>query len=119
MENQIEDLLGEISKFKSNISNSNELLELLEKIYQDIDTYKDRLEEEHTILTDRFQKSMENINNSIESLDSANKENHFAISRIENMLQNAHINKLFWIILGLFLSILVNSVLLIIILIIK
>ena len=117
MENQIEDLLNEISKFRTNIANSIELMELLEIITQDIDSYKDMLNEEHEQLIGKIQKYTENINNSISSINSAIKENHVVVSKIELLLHQSRINKLFWITLGLIISTIFNSVLLIIILI--
>ena len=115
MENQIEDLLNEISKFKANITNSNELMDLLKRNIKDIENYKNLLTEKHEQLMGKFQISNESINRSIESIDSAIEENNVVLSKIKQMLQNARINKLFWIILGLIFSSLLNVIFLIIV----
>lgn len=116
MENQIEDLISEISKFRANISNSNELMDLLENNIKDIDAYKDLLSEEHEQLIEKFQKSNECVSKLLNGIDSQIEEINVVLSKIEKLLQNAHINKIFWIIVGSILSSLLNVILLIIIL---
>jgi predicted nucleic acid-binding Zn-ribbon protein len=113
MENQIDELLNQISSFKTNIENSNELMTLLRDLQQRTRVYIDNLDDSHKSLMERFEESNGNIAKSIGSIESKSNENHSTILKINNLLQNAHINKLLWILIGIFLSSFLNLILLI------
>ncbi|MFA7407892.1 MAG: hypothetical protein WCY93_08780 [Anaerolineaceae bacterium] len=115
MENQIDELLNQISSFKTNIENSNELMTLLRDLQQGIQAHIDNLDGSHNSLMKRFEESNENIAKSIDSIESNSNENHSTLSKINNLLQNAHVNKLLWVLIGIFLSSFLNLILLIII----
>jgi len=67
--NPIDDLLGEIEKFKSNIANSNRLMELLKTTTEKLENHQIQLTEEHEHLINKVEDSLSETNKILKQND--------------------------------------------------
>jgi hypothetical protein len=112
MNNQIDELLGEISKFKTNVANSNELLELLKATNVKIDEHEELLKIEHEQVLKNLQQSIIDIESIIMELDTKVAENKSEIQKTTEVSKNIFSKSVFQtkIIIGLLFLIFVNIV---------
>jgi len=80
----IEDLLKEIEKFKSNISNSNQLMDFLEKTTQEIREQKDNLEQSKLEFIEHLDAKYQDI---IEQMENYNRKQNEEFSSLNKMIK--------------------------------
>lgn len=62
MDNQIDELLSEIEKFKTNVSNSNKLMEILQATMNKIEAVEKKIVSEHDLIINKVEVSLSDIN---------------------------------------------------------
>lgn len=87
MNGEINELLGEISKFKTNIANSNSLMDLLSKTIKDISDLEKKLADEHEQLISEFRETGLEIKASLDNLENITQENKDSLKELRELPQ--------------------------------